>query len=556
MNITNADILNLIKSCEIFDTSFSEDSVVLHFIHELGISKISYRIFYNDINIESSDVYIAPEVTLGELFECKKHSSNDRLITLKIFRYVDSKDLSTEEKSFLSIFAECTLCGISNKNLLKAYENVRNFDSLTKLTNINYFTNHLSKLIEKESSVLYSVACINIKNCGAINRIFGSDTVDKIIREFAQDNLELFDINKDELLSRLSSDTFIMTVPTSRVDEVIDKMKSATVNVELNGDIVEYNVDIRAGIVNLKHNDRKASEIVHLAEHALVYSRYEQYSDVFKISSHSSNQFEPNSNLSQEIHESMKSNKLFIYYKPSLRLNEDGSYRLSGAEAQLRFRKNGEMVNPVDLIPNSPENSNLLRDINEYLFRNTCRQINEWSEQNINTVPVAIELFAFDYFNTAFAENIIRSIDGYHINRHDIILEFDEKNFHGHFQEMLICAEKCFKAGIRVAIKNYGFRESSLGLLRDIKCQYIKLSPNLVNTDSNKDNIILENIIKMISSLGLEVICTDPESEEIAKKAIKYGCGIFQGDIFDKYLSERFFERRLRNPIYNDAVNE
>ena len=60
----------------------------------------------------------------------------------------------------------------------------------------------------------------------------------------------------------------------------------------------------------------------------------------------------------------------------------------------------------------------------------------------------------------------------------------------------------------------------------------------------------------MISSLGLEVICTDPESEEIAKKAIKYGCGIFQGDIFDKYLSERFFERRLRNPIYNDAVNE
>jgi len=120
----------------------------------------------------------------------------------------------------------------------------------------------------------------------------------------------------------------------------------------------------------------------------------------------------------------------------------------------------------------------------------------------------------------------------------------------------MICADKCSRAGIRVSVKDYGVRESSLSLLSNIKCQYIKLSPELVNSDSYKDKIILENLTKMINSLGIEVICTDPESEDTARNMVKYGCNIFQGDIFDKYLSERFFERRLKNPGYSETISE
>ena len=63
--------------------------------------------------------------------------------------------------------------------------------------------------------------------------------------------------------------------------------------------------------------------------------------------------------------------------------------------------------------------------------------------------------------------------------------------------------------------------------------------------------IIIENITFMAQKLGYEVICTEPKNEEVAVSAYKFGCTMFQGDIYDKALSERFFKWRLSNPDYN-----
>jgi len=401
MSLCNKDILDLIKVCDSFDSSYSLNTVVKLFIDELKICNISYRIFDNNFCAESVELFSDKNSTAGESYEFKQETYTDRILLIKISRVFGSPDLSDDDFSLLSIFGECTLCGIASSNFTKTYENLKYYDSLTNLTNLYYFTNHLSRLLESDKSVLYSVACINIKNCGAINRIFGSDMVDNIIHKFAQNNLDLINESDKELFSRLSSDSFIIVALTRRIDDIIKKMKSSTVSVELSGDIVEYNVDIRAGIVSLCHNDRKAKEIIHLAEHALVYSRNESHSDIYKLDVNSDYSFEYSS-VTKEIQEALKLNKIQIYYKPSVRINQDGNYYISGAEAQLRWRTNGEMVNPVELISGIPANSNILRDINEYLFRNTCKRISEWTNRNINTVPIAIEIFAFDYFNTAF----------------------------------------------------------------------------------------------------------------------------------------------------------
>ena len=72
------DIYDLIKVCQDFDKKFAGNDTVELFSHILGISKISYRIFYNDISIESSVIYNAPNSTMGEEFDAQviktKHS--------------------------------------------------------------------------------------------------------------------------------------------------------------------------------------------------------------------------------------------------------------------------------------------------------------------------------------------------------------------------------------------------------------------------------------------------------------------------------------------------
>ena len=185
MSININDIHELIKVCQDFGHDFSENETVELFASLLGISKVSYRLFYNDVCIESDVVYHATVPSLGEEFTFQRIASNDRLIVLKVFRFVDAEELTSEQRASLLTFGETVLSGICVRNLINAYENAKYSDALTKLPNVNYFLNHLDKLISTNKCDMYSVACVNIKNCGSINRIFGSDITDRIIRDFA-----------------------------------------------------------------------------------------------------------------------------------------------------------------------------------------------------------------------------------------------------------------------------------------------------------------------------------------------------------------------------------
>lgn len=550
MEIGVNDIYNLIKVCQEFDSKFEGNDTVELFAKSLGISKISYRIFFNDVSIESAVVYHAQNNTFGEEYDFKRVASNDRVITLKIIRFADLDPLSSDESYLIQVFGETVISGICVKNLLKAYENARYYDSLTQLTNVNFFLGFLDKLLDSGKNELYSVACVNIKNCGAINRIFGSDITDKIIRDFAQDSLELCDSSNYELMARLSSDSFILVALTSNLDKILNDMNNMEVSVDLNGDIVEYNVKIRAGVVNLSSIERKSSDIIHLAENALNFARLRENPDIYFINGDGS----PNGNKSyiylSEINQALKSNQFLIYFKPVLKAK--GSYgkkELCAAEAVLRWRKDGRLIDPYALVPGSG-NTNILRDLDDYLFRKTCEFINTWDTYGIMSVPISIHISSFDYFNTAFADNLLRSIDRYHISRDKIILQFDEDSFHGHYEEMKVATAKFNKAGINISIINYGSGTSSLNILSDFSYQYLKLSPDLINSSSAKDMIIIENIVFMAQKLGYEVICAEPKDEETAVSAYKFGCTMFTGDIYDKPLSERFFKRRLSNPDY------
>ncbi len=551
MGIGVRDIYNLIKVCQEFDTRFDGDETVELFAKSLDISKISYRIFFNDVSIESAVIYHSDNSSSGEEFDFKRVASNDRVIMLKIIRNAGSEPLDSDGSYNLQVFGETVMSGICVKNLLKAYENARYYDSLTQLTNVTFFLDYLDKFLSSGMNDIYSVACINIKNCGAINRIFGSDITDRIIRDFAQDSLDLCDQNKYELLSRLSSDSFIMVALTANMDKILDAMNNSEVSIDLNGDIVEYNVKIRAGVVNLASINRKSSDIIHLAQNALGFSRLRENPDIYYINGDGS----PNGNKSyiylSEITQALNSNQFLVYFKPVLQTK--GSYgkkELCAAEAVLRWRKDGRLVDPYALVPGSG-NTNILRDLDDVLFRKTCDIINTWDTYGIMSVPIAIHISSFDYFNTAFADNLLRNIDRYRISRDKIILQFDEESFHGHVEEMKVATAKFTKAGIRISIINYGKGSSSLNVLTDFDFQYLKLSPDLINSNSAKDMIIIENITFMAQKLGYEVICTEPKNKEVAVSAYKFGCTMFQGDIYDKALSERFFKKRLSNPDYN-----
>ena len=551
MSIRIDNILDLIKTCQEFDrNTFSENDTVELFAKELDINKVTFRLFLDDISIESVVIYNAHTAGLGEEIDFRRATSNDRIVSVKIIRCHNAPSLSDEKRCLLDIFGESVISGICVKNLINSYEEARYYDSMTHLTNVNFFLTYLERLLASGKSDLYSVACVNIKNCGAINRIFGSDITDKIITDFAQDSLELFDHDHYEILSRLSSDSFIMIALNGNIDRILASMNNSEVSVDVNGDIVEYNVKIRAGVVKLASIGRKSSDVVHMAEHALQFSRHKDYPDIYFINSDGNVEGDRQNISVTEIRSALNSGQFHVYFMPLLRTN--GSYYnkvLAGAVAMIRWRKNGRLLDPYKLVPKTA-NNNLLRDMDDFMFRKACDIISSWDTYGLISVPIGIPLVSFDYFNTAFADNILKCIDRYNIDRKKIVLVFDEESFNSHYDEMNIATQKFTKAGVDIALGNYGADSSTLKLLSRFTFKYLNIDPELINTTSEKERTLLESTVSLAQRLGYKVLCTYPADENTARAAYDYGCRLFMGELFDKPLSERFFKRRLTVPDY------
>jgi EAL domain-containing protein (putative c-di-GMP-specific phosphodiesterase class I) len=102
---------------------------------------------------------------------------------------------------------------------------------------------------------------------------------------------------------------------------------------------------------------------------------------------------------------------------------------------------------------------------------------------------------------------------------------------------------------IGFSIDDFGTGYSSLSYLKSLPINQIKIDQTFVRDiciDQN-DAVIVETIILMASSLGLEVIAEGVENEEQLQFLESRGCKTFQGYYFSKPLAAESFEINYMN---------
>ena len=75
----------------------------------------------------------------------------------------------------------------------------------------------------------------------------------------------------------------------------------------------------------------------------------------------------------------------------------------------------------------------------------------------------------------------------------------------------------------------------------------IKFSYDFLASENPKADVILDGLITMANRLGLNVIAQGVQSEEEVDKLVDFGCSLFQAELFEKAISERFFVSKLRS---------
>ena len=110
------------------------------------------------------------------------------------------------------------------------------------------------------------------------------------------------------------------------------------------------------------------------------------------------------------------------------------------------------------------------------------------------------------------------------------------------------------QAGVSFSMDDFGTGQSSLSYLTKLPLDQLKIDQSFVHNIGirSADAMMVQTIIGMAGSLGLQVVAEGVETEEQRAFLQSHGCPLFQGYLFGKPLDVRAFEAAM-SEIWNSG---
>lgn len=468
-------------------------------------------------------------------------------LTYEFYTDVDFETLTDEQEqlfehmtNLLAIICTCTL----NIHVEKLIDHI---DRDSGIPNSKGFRAFIEEV--KENGVLsdYAVIRANIKGYNTLNTIFGYQATTEIIQRFARTlNKTMY---SDEICSRSGSDNFCLMVKKSHLKTHLKNFAKTPVNFYYGKEKTVYEIALRAGIVMLDDSTDDIDTILARAETCIDIAKRRADGDFVYYDLDTINREKQLTLLENGMPQALTDGEFVVYFQPKVRVD---TRTLVGAEALIRWKRDGKIVSPADFIPIA-ERTGFIMKLDMFVLEHTCAMIKQWQESGKRTVPVSVNFSKIHLRFPHLAEKIMNVINRYGIEPHYLEVEFTETAYTDDFNAIKQAIIDLKSYGLMVSMDDFGTGYSSLALLKDLDFDILKLDKSLAGSDDDaRGQVVLENILHMAQELSMTTVCEGVENKNIVDNLRNMGCNIIQGYYFDKPLPESEFASRLESPIYEN----
>ncbi|MEE8807254.1 MAG: EAL domain-containing protein [Lactimicrobium sp.] len=243
--------------------------------------------------------------------------------------------------------------------------------------------------------------------------------------------------------------------------------------------------------------------------------------------------------LLSHFEQAMNEGWINIYYQPVVR---SMTGMVCGAEALCRWiDPDYGMISPGDLIPVLEENGRIF-DLDLYVMECVCRDFHTLIDKKAEQIiPVSINLSRRDFLHDDVVERIEKIASWYQVPRELINIEITESAF---IQQSLLssCITKFHALGYQVWMDDFGTAYSTLGALKDLDFDELKIDMSFLSTASKKARIILEDIVRMAKRIGIQTLAEGVETKEQYEFLRRIGCEKIQGFYFGRPMAGSVFD--------------
>ena len=237
--------------------------------------------------------------------------------------------------------------------------------------------------------------------------------------------------------------------------------------------------------------------------------------------------------LDAELHQALERNEFVVYYQPKVDLK---SGTIQGMEALLRWdHPQLGILAPNDFIPQS-EQTGFIEKISQWVIRDVCRQISLWQRTGFGFIQVAINLSPVEFRNEDLAEKIIELVNESGIPTSAIEIEITETVVMHSMDTAVGILNRLSDAGIQISLDDFGTGYSSLSYLKLFPLSGVKIDRSFIADviDSPNDATIVNTIIAMGHSMGIQVIAEGVETEEQLHFLRDLQCDVIQGYLISR----------------------
>ena len=252
------------------------------------------------------------------------------------------------------------------------------------------------------------------------------------------------------------------------------------------------------------------------------------------------------SSLEADLRQALSRQELALHYQ----IQVDSQYRVLGAEVLLRWQHPVRGLVFPDQFISLAEESGLIVPIGLWVLETACAQLNKWQHDSLTrNLTLAVNVSAKQLHQPNFVAQVKRVLFESGVHPSLLKLELTESVVLENFDDTICKMQNLKSLGVKFSLDDFGTGQSSLAYLKRLPLDQIKIDRSFVRdiTSDPNDATIVNTIIVMSRTMGLNVIAEGVETEDQREFLDLHGCQAFQGYLFSKPVPLDQFEEKLKS---------
>jgi len=426
-------------------------------------------------------------------------------------------------------------------------------DELSDLYTWEYFCRYALQYDQYHPEASMDAVLVDINHFRMINERYGKDFGDNVLRRIGG-HIRRMTEKAGGFGCRRGADTFMVYWPHREDYEQI--MDRAVIPVT-EDDFAENRVRLRLGVYS---NADMAIDLERRFDRAkmaadTVKGNFTRTVGYYDDDLHKQQLFAER--LIEEFPAAVAERQFQVYYQPKFDVRPQVPV-LASAEALVRWiHPELGMISPGIFIPLFEENG-LIQRLDEYVWRETARQVRDWKDRLLYSVPVSVNVSRIDMYDPKLPETMQGILHEYGISGCDLLLEVTESAYTQDSRQIVEMVQQLRAMGFRIEMDDFGTGYSSLNMISHLPIDALKLDMQFIRNAFKKggNTHMLEVIIGISDYLSVPVIAEGVETEEQLHALKMLGCDLVQGYFFSKPVPSREFEAFILQKKEADIVRE